>query len=102
MSQVTSHSFMPIIQDPSKQGRIPASVRSGIVLGASSRQYQMMEGLLSGGSKGGEKASEAPIVAEGQYVGAPVMPKNASKKSVAPPTPATKTPKGMVYPVGAS
>jgi hypothetical protein len=102
MSHVTSHSFMPIIQDPSKQGRIPASVRSGIVMGASSRQYQMMEGLLAGGSKGGEKASEAPIVAEGQYVGAPVMPKNASKKSVAPPTPKTKEHKGMLYPVSAS
>lgn len=102
MSQVTSKSFMPIIQNPSKKDRVPASVRSGIVLGATSRQYAMMEGLLTGGSKGGEKASEAPIVAEGQYVGAPVMPKNASKKSIAPATPATKSPKGMLYPVGAS
>lgn len=102
MSHVTSHTMMPIIHNPSKQGRIPASVRSGIVMGASSRQYQMMEGLLVGGSKGGDKASEAPIVAEGQYVGAPVMKKGASKKSVAPPTPKTKEHLGMDYPVGAS
>ena len=102
MSQVTSSTFMPIIQNPSKQGRVPASVRSGIVMGATSRQYAMMEGLLAGGSKGGEKASEAPIVAEGQYVGAPVMKKGASKKSVAPPTPATMSPKGQLYPVGSS
>jgi hypothetical protein len=93
---------MPVLQNPSKKDRIPASVRSGIVLGASARQYQMMEGLLVGGSKGGEKASQAPILAEGQYVGAPVMPKGASKKSVAAPTPDTKSPKGMLYPVGAS
>ena len=99
MSQIHQ---MPIIHDPSKRDRVPASVRSGIVLGASARQYQMMEGLLSGGSKGGAKASEAPIVAEGQYVGAPVMPKGGSKKMVAPPTPATKEPKGMLYPVGQS
>ena len=93
---------MPIVHNPSKQGRVAASVRSGIVMGASSRQYQMMEGLLHGGSKGGDKASEAPIVAEGSAVGAPVMKKGGSKKSVAPPTPATKEPKGMVYPVGQS
>ena len=96
------HTQLPGLQNPSKKDRIPASVRSGIVMGATSRQYAMMEGLLMSGSKGGEKASEAPIVAEGQYVGAPVMPKNASKKSVAPPTPATKSPKGMLYPVGQS
>lgn len=102
MSQVTSQSFMPIIHNPSKRDRIPASVRSGIVLGASSRQYAMMEGLLHGGSAGGEKASEAPIVAEGQYVGAPVMRKGGDKKSVAPPTPKTKEHKGMLYPVGQS
>jgi hypothetical protein len=71
-------------------------------MGATSRQYAMMEGLLAGGSKGGEKASDAPIVAEGQYVGAPVMKRGSSKKSVAPPTPMTKEPKGMVYPVGSS
>jgi hypothetical protein len=94
--------MMPIVNNPSKQGRIPASVRSGVVLGASSRQYQMMEGLLVGGSKGGEKASEAPIVAEGSAVGAPVMKKGGSKKSVAPPTPATMSPKGQLYPVGSS
>ena len=99
MSQIHQ---LPIIHDPSKRDRIPATVRSGIVMGATARQYQMMEGLLMSGSKGSEKASEAPIVAEGQYVGAPVMPKNASKKSVAPPTPKTKEPKGMLYPVGAS
>lgn len=93
---------MPIVQNPSKKDRIPASVRSGIVLGASARQYQMMEGLLSGGSAGGDKASEAPIRAEGSAVGAPVMKKGGSKKSIAPPTPATKEPKGMLYPVGAS
>jgi cyanophycinase-like exopeptidase len=96
------HTQLPVLQNPSKKDRIPASVRSGIVMGATSRQYAMMEGLLMGGSKGGEKASQAPIVAEGQYVGAPVMPKNASKKSVAPPTPETKSPLGMLYPVGQS
>jgi hypothetical protein len=102
MSHVTANTMMPIIQNVSKQGRIPASVRSGIVLGATSRQYAMMEGLLVSGSKGSEKASEAPIVAEGQYVGAPVMKRGADKKSVAPPTPATKMPKGQLYPVASS
>jgi len=99
MSHIT---HMPILHNPSKRDRIPASVRSGIVLGASARQYSMMEGLIHSGSKGGEKASKEPIVAEGQYVGAPVMPKGHSKKSVAPPTPKTKEHLGMDYPVAAS
>jgi hypothetical protein len=78
---------LPLATPSAKQPEMSKTVHSGIVRNATVRQYAMMEGLVKDPSEPGTRDRLEPIVAEGQYVGAPTMPKGSKK-------PAMRGPKG--------
>jgi hypothetical protein len=78
---------LPLATPSAKQPEMSATVHSGIVRNATVRQYAMMEGIVKDPSDPKSRDKFEPIVAEGQYVGAPTMPKGSSK-------PAMRGPKG--------
>ena len=91
----------PIIQNPSGDAGLPKNVVEGLLNNAvvNVGQMHMIDGLITDSSRGGNEASEAPIVAVGSYVGAPTMPRGASMKAR---NPKTSKPAGMMLPVGQS
>jgi hypothetical protein len=78
---------LPLATPSAKESKMSATVHSGIVRNATVRQYAMMEGIVKDPSDKGSRDRFEPIVAEGQYVGAPTMPKGSKK-------PAMRGPKG--------
>lgn len=91
----------PVIQNPSGDKGLPRNVVDGLINSAlvSAKQHQYVDGLLTGGSEGGKKASKEPIKAVGSYVGAPVIPRG---EKIPAYNPKTKSKGGMIYPVGQS
>ena len=91
----------PIIQNPSGDAGLPKNVVEGLLNNAvvNVGQMHMIDGLITDSSRGGNEASEAPIVAVGSYVGAPSMPRGASLKAR---NPKTKKQPGQMLPVGQS
>jgi hypothetical protein len=89
----------PIIQNASGDAGLPRNVVEGLLNNAvvNVGQMKMIDGLISDSSRGGDKASQAPIVATGSYVGAPSMPRGASIKAR---NPKTSKPAGQMLPVG--
>jgi hypothetical protein len=90
---------LPIIKNPSGDSSLPKKVIDGLINTAiiNAAQHRYIDGLITHADKGMGKSSLEPIRAEGSYVGAPTMPASKSKPVFAPKT---KTPAGMIMPVG--
>ena len=89
---------LPLATPSAKKPEMSSTVHSGIIRNATVRQYGMMEGLVKDPSDPGSRDRFEPIVAEGQYVGAPTMPKGSKKSAMHGPKGGFKA--GMVKPVG--
>ena len=73
---------LPLATPSAKQPEMSKTVHSGIVRNATVRQYAMMEGLVKDPSDPKSRDRFEPVVAEGQYVGAPTMPKGSKKPAM--------------------